>query len=340
METDADQSQSLATFEEKLEATILSHQRRRSILPSTQRKRKKICIIPVGLSDPLDEQNIETIIENLDNYLFNDVMLLVWCERTTFHKCESTNNDDRSMTSLFFRHWIQLYLKKPDQVFSTHLSEILKYGGWGDLTTIYTCARQMESAFPTEVVLLENLKKACVKMIGDQLEHDHRVVLQQLEEDSKMEQKQMAIKSQEWISNCANEAPRISNNYKKSTTSKTFHLFSASSQLIYHFFYLVMAKEIAQYLYPLSTIIDNNEQSLSAWKCSAYESYRCLISTVCRMLKKLSSTLVDEQIRSNKRKDRALFCTSKQRAKLLTAPFSSHITNPEPQPGNFILGYL
>jgi hypothetical protein len=98
-----------------------------------------------------------------------------------------------------------------------------------------------------------------------------------------------------------------------------------------------MAKEIAQYLHPLSTTIDNNEQPLSAWKGYAYESYRCLISTVCQMLEKTSSTLVDEQIRSSRRKDRALFCTKEQRAKLLTAPFSSNITNPEPQPGNFIL---
>jgi hypothetical protein len=236
MATVVDQSQSLATFGEKLEATILSHQRRKSTLPSIQRKRKKICIIPVGLSSPLDEQNIETIIGNLDNYLFDDVMLLVWCERTTFHNCEPTNNDDRSVAPLFFRHWIQLYLKKPDQVFSTHLSTIPKYGSWGDLATIYTCASQMKSALPTDVALLENLKKACVKMVGDQLEHDHQVVLKQLQEDSNVEEKQMAIKSQDYISNCANEAPQISNNCKKSTTSKNFHLFSTASRLTYHFF--------------------------------------------------------------------------------------------------------
>ncbi len=85
----------MATFEEKLEASISSHQKRKSTLPSIQRKRKKIGIISVALSTPLDEQNIETIIGNLDNYLFDDVMLLVWCERTTFHQCEPMKNNGR-----------------------------------------------------------------------------------------------------------------------------------------------------------------------------------------------------------------------------------------------------
>ncbi len=98
-----------------------------------------------------------------------------------------------------------------------------------------------------------------------------------------------------------------------------------------------MAKEIAQYLHSLSTTSTDNEQPLSDWKGHAYESYRCLISTVCRILKEVSSTLVAEQIKSSKGKDRPMFCTREKRAKLLTAPFSSHITNPEPQPGNFIL---
>ncbi len=207
----------MATFEEKLEATILSHQKRKSNLPSIQRKRKKAGIIPVGLSIPLDEQNIETIIGNLDNYLFDDVMLLVWCERTTFHQCEPMKNDDKP---LFFQHWMQLYLKKPEQVLSTYLNTIPKYGSWGDLTTLYTCAGQMKSPFPTEVALLEDLKTACVKMIGDQLEYDHRVVLKQLADD---------------LSNCANEAPRISNNNRKSSTSKNFHLFLALSFFIYSY---------------------------------------------------------------------------------------------------------
>lgn len=188
-----------------------------------QRRRKKPSIIPVGLSNPLDKQNIATIIGNLDHYLFDDVMLLVWCERTAFYKSEPTSNSDQSVTRVFFRHWIQLYLKQPNQVLSVHLSTIPKYGGWGDLWTIYTCAHQMESTIAIEMTLLKELKQACVKMLGDQLESDYRVMLKQLDEEK------MGIKSQDRVSNCATEAPRISNNHKKSTTSKNFHLFLVSS---------------------------------------------------------------------------------------------------------------
>jgi hypothetical protein len=234
---DINHFQSLATFREKIEATILFHQKRMLTLPAVQRKWKKFSVTPVGLSNPIVEKNIETIIENLDNYLFDDVMLLVWCERTTFHNRESKNDDDKGITPPFFRHWIQLYLKKPDQVLSAHLSTIRIYGDWGDLKTIYKCAGQMASVFPTEITLLENLKKACVKMMGDQLKYDHRVVLKPIDEYSNAEEEQMVIKTNDWISNCANEAPRISNNYKKSTTSKDFHLFSSSSRLHYHFLF-------------------------------------------------------------------------------------------------------
>lgn len=189
-------------------------------LSAIQRKQQKISVIPVGLSSPIDEQNIQTIIKNLDNYLFDDVMLLVWCKRRTFYSREAKNDDEKNMIPSFFRHWIQLYLKKPDEVRALHLSTIPKYGSWGDLNTIYICASQMASVFSNELALFANLKEACVKMIGNQLKHDYEIVSKQPEE---------MFKSQEWISNCANEAPRISNNHKKSITGKDFQLFSSSS---------------------------------------------------------------------------------------------------------------
>ena len=207
---DVNQCQSLATFAEKIEATILFHQKRMSTLPATERKQMKIPVTPIGLSKPMDEQNIE----NLD-----DAMLLVWCERTTFHNTESK---DDSALSLFFRHWILLYLKKPDEVLSLHLNTIPKYGSWGDLKTIYACAGQMQDEFPVQKILLDNLKAACVKLFGDQLKRDQRIVLNQPDESSNDKEEEMALKSQEWISNCAKEAPRISNNPKNSNTSKRF----------------------------------------------------------------------------------------------------------------------
>ena len=207
--TSSEQFRSLATFEEKIEATISFHQ-----------KRRKICIIPIGLSSPIDEQNMETVIKNLDSYVFDDVMLLVWCKRRTFYSRESKNDGDKNVMPSFFRYWIQLYLKKPDDVLSMHLSTIPKYGSWGDLVGIYQCAGQTTSEFPTELTLLENLKEACVKMIGNQLKHDHQIVLGESSEYSSVEQEHILIRSQDWISNCADEAPRIPANYKKSTTSK------------------------------------------------------------------------------------------------------------------------
>jgi hypothetical protein len=205
------------------------------------------------------------------------------------------------------------------------------------LKTIYTCADQMKRAFPTEITLLENLKSTCVKIVGDQLNRDHQVVLKQSDEYLNAGGEQMTIKSQDQISSCAHEAPRISNNYKKSTTSKNFHLFSALFRLIYILLCLVMAKEVAQYLHPLSTTPVDNEQQVSVWKGYAYQSYRSLISTICQMLEKVSATFVDEQIRSNNRREPAMFCTRERRAQLLTGPPSSRITYPEPQPGKFIL---
>ncbi|CAF1263523.1 unnamed protein product [Adineta steineri] len=158
MATIVDQSQLSMTFEEKIHATILSQQKRTLNLPAVQRKRKKISIVPVGLSSTINDQNIENIIKNLDNYLFDGVMLLVWCKRTTFYNSEFKNDDQSNKTSPFFRQWILLYLKKPDQVLSTHLNTIPKYGGWGDLKALYSCADHMKNRFPIELKLLENLQ--------------------------------------------------------------------------------------------------------------------------------------------------------------------------------------
>ncbi|CAF1395437.1 unnamed protein product, partial [Adineta steineri] len=82
------QFQSLNTFEEKLEATVLFHQKQLSNLPATERKQKKISAIPIGLSKSIDQLNIENIIDNIDNYLLDDIVLLIWCPRTTFQNVE------------------------------------------------------------------------------------------------------------------------------------------------------------------------------------------------------------------------------------------------------------
>jgi hypothetical protein len=97
-----------------------------------------------------------------------------------------------------------------------------------------------------------------------------------------------------------------------------------------------MAKEIAKYMYPLTTPTTKTEQQLNADKGYAYQRYRRLISTICHVLDKASPNFVDEQIRSRARKDRAFRYTKEQREQLLNAPPSSYITNPEPEPGKFI----
>lgn len=193
---DLPQLQSFNTFEEKLEATIIYHQ-----------KRKKLPVIPIGLSESNDDQNLD------------DAMLLIWCERTTFHNCEP-----KYPQSLFFRHWILLYLKNSNEILSSHLNLIPKYGSWGDIKTLYLITNQMESEFPSENLLLEKLKNACVKLFGDQLKHDERIVLNQPDESANEFEEQMNIKTQEWISNCAKEAPRISNTRQNPSTS--IHIFS------------------------------------------------------------------------------------------------------------------
>ena len=192
IEIDRSQFQSLNTFEEKLEATISYHQ-----------KRKIFPIIPVGLSKSIDDQPIAHLIDNIDENLFDDVMLLIWCERTTFH-----NPEPKDTPSLFFQHWISLYLKKPETLLPTHLNFIPKYGGWGDIKTLYSTMSEGENEKP----LLTQLKSACVKMFAEQLQHDQRIILNQPDESANEQEEQMHIKNEEWISHCAKEAPRLYNN--------------------------------------------------------------------------------------------------------------------------------
>ncbi|CAF2933974.1 unnamed protein product [Rotaria sp. Silwood2] len=309
---DIGQFESLITFEEKLKATILYHQKRLSTLPATERNHEKLPVIPIGLSKPMDQQNIEIIIENIDNYLIDDVMLLVWCERTTFHNSEPKVDNEKNIISSFFRHWILLHLKKPDEIVSLYLNAISKYGGWGDLKTLYVIADQMESEFVTEKILFDNLKATCVKIFGDQLKHDYHIVVNQPDESANDREQEKIIKKQEWISNCAKEAPRISNKRTKPRT--------------------IMAKEIAKYMQPISNTNNKTEKQLTANKCYAYQTYKRLISSICHVLEKASPTFIDEQMRSRTRKDRAFQYTKEQREQLLKAPPSLYITNPEPVP--------
>jgi Ran GTPase-activating protein (RanGAP) involved in mRNA processing and transport len=298
---DRSQIQSLNTFEEKLEATISNHQ-----------KRKIIPVIPIGLSKPIEDPTIA-------NIPFDDAMLLVWCERTTFHSPEPKDSP-----SLFFQHWISLYLKNPDQMLSIYLNFIPKYGSWGDIKTLYLSADQGEHEKP----LLDKLKSACVKMFADRLRHDQRIVLNQPDESANEQEEQMTIKSQEWISNCAKEAPRLSNNRHNPSTSQ----FIIISIFYLPSFILVMAKEIAKYMRPIDTSTIKTEKQFNAEKGYAYQIYKRLISSLCHVLDKASPNFVNEQIRSRVRKDRAFRYTKEQREQLLNAPPSTFITNPEPEP--------
>ncbi|CAM4980906.1 unnamed protein product [Rotaria socialis] len=309
---DINQFEALITFEEKLKATIFNHQKRISNLPTTERKNNKLPIIPIGLSKPIDQQNIEIIIEHIDDYLLDDVILLVWCERTTFYNSEPKEDNDKCATSLFFRHWILVYLKKPDELLSSHFHAILKYGGWGDLKTLYITTDQMLSEFAQEKTLLDNLKATCVKVFGDQLKHDYRVVLNQPDESENDREQENSIQNQEWIGNCAKEAPRISNTPTNSCT--------------------IMAKDIAKYMQPIVNADNKSEKQFNADKGYSYQTYKRLISSICHVLEKASPNFVAEQMRTRNRKDRAFQYTKEQREQLLKAPPSSYITNPEPEP--------
>ncbi|UJR16943.1 hypothetical protein I4U23_003841 [Adineta vaga] len=245
----------------------------------------------------LHEETMENMINHLDKYLLDDVMSLIWSKRTKFHRSE-TNDDHNKMNILFFYHWIQVYLRTPDEVLSMHLSKIPKYGDWSDLKSIYIYADRMKDTFPSEIILLEKLKLACVKMIGDQLKHDYEIVLKQLKKDSDGKIESRKTENQNWISLCVYETPQISNNPKEITT--------------------IMAKEIAEYL-----------QSLFIEKTQAYQNYRTIIMTIRRQLKTTGLIFLEEQVAW---KDRPLFCTRQQREEFLAATPSSNVIHPQPQP--------
>ena len=324
----------LTGFEEKLKATILYHQKRISNLSVAERKLNKLTVIPIGLSKSISQENIENIIDNIDNHPIDDVMLLVWCERTIFYHGESNDNNEKHIASSFFRYWILSYLKKSDELLSSHINFIPKYGSWRDLKTLYVFASQMENEFSDEkLLLLNNLKVTCVKMFSHQLKHDHQIVLYQPDECANDKEAEKLIKNHEWISNCAKEAPRLSNNRTKPSTSKyVVDMFS----ILYDYFCLVMAKDIAKYMFNISNVNNKTEKQITADKVYAYQVYKRMISSVCHVLKNASPTFVNEQLRLRTRKDRAFQYTKEQREQVLNAPPSSYVINPEPEPGKEI----
>lgn len=97
-----------------------------------------------------------------------------------------------------------------------------------------------------------------------------------------------------------------------------------------------MGKEIAKYIHPIINSPTKTEKQWQAEKGYAYQLYRRLLSSICHVLDKASPNFVNDQMRSRVRKDRAFRYTKEQREKLLNAPPSSYITNPEPEPGKFI----
>ncbi|CAF1513355.1 unnamed protein product [Adineta ricciae] len=305
------QTQVLGTFEEKLEATISYHQKQVSTLPAIERKQNKLPIVPIGLSASIDSSKpLEELIEHVDTDLLDDVMLLVWCQRTTFHNSES--KDVQGAIAPFFRYWTLLYLKKPAEVLSSYMDLVPKYGSWSDLKNLYLSVLEMEKDFSAEKASLDNLKYACVKIFGEQLNRDSRAVLNQPDESANEQEEQMMTKNQQWISNCAKEAPRIANNPTNPST--------------------IMAKEIAKYMNPIDTTGTKSEKQQQADKGFCYQIYKRLISSVCHVLEKASPNFVNEQVRSRSRKDRAFRYTKEQREQLLNAPPSSYIVNPEPEP--------
>ncbi|CAF1148717.1 unnamed protein product [Didymodactylos carnosus] len=298
-----DQQQLFATFHEKIEATIFNHQKQSSQISARNRMKSKESnlthISPVGLSKQIDETTIDKLIKEIDDYLFDDILLLIWCKRTTFHNPEPKDDD-----LTFFRYWILLYLKKPDQML-TYLDTIPKYGSWADLKTLSVCANQMKT--DTEKQLLENLQQACVKMFGEQLKRDYRLVLRQPDDYLNDKEEIQDIKPQEWLTNCAKEAPRIGNNrYNYST-------------------------DIAKYLHPISINVVDQKQ-LDAEKGYCYQYYKRLLTAVCQILQKASPSFVDEQMKARNRKDRALQYTKEQREQLLNAEPSSYVLQPEAEP--------
>ena len=210
---DGHASSLLNTFDEKLQATIAWHQRQLATLSATERKTKRLAVVPIGLSVLANAHELD------------DEMLLVWCKRTTFHNAEpKTDEHGQSIPLPFFHDWILLYLTKPDELLSTPIHQIPKYGSWGDIKTMYIYAQEMKRTYPMHEALLDRLQAVCVQLMADQLKQDHRAILKQPDELSSEAEEQSSIQQQEWISNCAQEAPRFSNNSQNVAASNESHL--------------------------------------------------------------------------------------------------------------------
>ncbi|CAF3762377.1 unnamed protein product [Rotaria sordida] len=149
--------------------------------------------------------------------------------------------------------------------------------------------------------------------------------------------KQFLLDQQQQLSYQSDEIPNVGENPPQSlmTFEEKLEATIISHQkriVILPYANLVMAKDIARYMHPLSSRAINNEQQLKAEKGYAYLLYKRLISAICQVLEKASPTFVNEQAKSRNRKDRALRMTKEQREELLNAPPSTYITNPEPEP--------
>ena len=86
-------------------------------------------------------------------------------------------------------------------------------------------------------------------------------------------------------------------------------------------------------MHPIPFSPTKTEKQLNADKGYSYQLYKRLISSLCHVLDKASPNFIDEQIRLRTRGDRAFRYTKEQRERLLNAPPSLYITNPEPEPG-------
>lgn len=216
-------SEPLSTFESKIEATISYHSKQLSKQMAFEQKQTQSTVIPIGLVKPMDLSKIDEYIEEVDQYPLDDIMLLVWCKRSVFYKTEPTvmNAEKQEVVSKFFEYWMKLFLLKTDELLSNHLKFIWKYGSWADLKTLYAYANQLTSSDNTDIVeRLNLLKNAIVQIFGEQLKLDHQTVLKQPDECANEYEDQNQTKQREWISHCAKQAPRISNNRHNINTSK------------------------------------------------------------------------------------------------------------------------
>ena len=217
-------NQTLLSFKEKIQATITSHSKYLSTLIAYDQKQNKSPIIPVGLATQLELAQIEQYIQQIHSYALDDIMLLVWCKRSTFHNPEPTiiDNNTHEIASPFFQYWTMLFVSKPDEILSNHLKFIPKYGSWTDLKTLYIYASQLTTSEAETHQLLSRLKDEIIRLFAEQLTVDYQVVLKQPDESANDEEDENKTQKHEWISTCAKEAPRISNNRNNMNTGCSY----------------------------------------------------------------------------------------------------------------------